>query len=175
MEVFLIRHTAPDIAKGICYGQSEVDLLPGFQEEATRIRVAIASKIAEATIYSSPLARCVRLAQFFAKNYITDERLLEMNFGDWELKKWNDLDQEALSDWMKDFVKVSCPNGESFMELYRRVESFFNYLTKTKEGPVIIVTHAGVIRAALSLLDKVPLKDTFDHKVDYGQVFEFQR
>ena len=174
MEVHLIRHTAPDIEKGICYGQSEVALLPGFQEEATRIRTAVTSKIPEATVYSSPLGRCVSLARFFTQNFITDERLLEMNFGDWEMKKWGDLDQDVLNRWMNNFVQVSCPNGESFIELYHRVESFFDYLAKTGKSPAIIVAHAGVIRAALSLFMQIPLKDTFDHKVDYGQVFEFQ-
>jgi len=33
MEIYLIRHTTPDVAKGICYGQTDLDVANTFEEE----------------------------------------------------------------------------------------------------------------------------------------------
>jgi alpha-ribazole phosphatase len=33
---------------------------------------------------------------------MTDERLLEYNFGDWEMKRWGDIDEVELDPWMQD-------------------------------------------------------------------------
>ena len=43
---------------------------------------------------------------------------MEMNFGDWEMKNWDDIPLEELNPWMQDFVNVRVSNGESFTDLY---------------------------------------------------------
>ena len=34
MEIYLVRHTTPDVAKGICYGQADIDVTATFLAEA---------------------------------------------------------------------------------------------------------------------------------------------
>ena len=34
MRLHFIRHTRPDIARGVCYGQSDIPLAASFAEEA---------------------------------------------------------------------------------------------------------------------------------------------
>ena len=135
MEVYLIRHTKPKIEKGICYGQSDVPLAESFEKEAEALMKHLPDKFN--VIYSSPLARCDKLATYIANSHQlmanslkTDERLMEMNFGDWELKNWDAIDQSQLNNWMQDFVSVKVPNGENFEELYSRVNSFVEELLK---------------------------------------------
>jgi alpha-ribazole phosphatase len=169
MEIYLVRHTETVCEKGICYGQADVEI----QEDYLSFFESIKTEIPEdAIVYSSPLKRCIVLANHISKgNFKTDSRLMEMNFGDWELKKWNDIPLETLNPWMEDFVNVSVPNGESFVQLYERVNAFFDEIKQTNTSkPVVIITHAGVIRSVLCKISNLPLKDAFQNKVDFGEV-----
>ncbi|MFD2939922.1 alpha-ribazole phosphatase [Flavobacterium notoginsengisoli] len=176
MEMYLVRHTETICEKGICYGQSDVNIAEPFDEIFHRIISELPSK---AVIFSSPLKRCVILAKHIQKNintisYQEDERLKEMNFGDWELKNWNEIAPEELNPWMEDFVNIKVTNGEAFTELHERVGDFLsNEFSKIKE-PVIIVTHAGIIRSILCHQTSLPLKDAFNNKVDFGEVIRIQ-
>lgn len=176
MEIYLVRHTETICEKGICYGQSDVEIAEPFDE----IFGQIISKLpSEASIFSSPLKRCSILAKHIQKNtnavsYHEDERLKEMNFGDWELKNWNEIPPEELNPWMEDFVNIQVSNGESFVELHQRAGDFLsNEISKIKT-PVIIVTHAGIIRSILCHQTSLPLKDAFNNKVDFGEVIRIE-
>jgi len=90
MEVYLIRHTTPDISKEICYGQSDIELANTFHEEAEVILKGLPETLDR--IYSSPLKRCLQLASLISHKEIEEvPQLQEMNFGDWELKPWLSL------------------------------------------------------------------------------------
>lgn len=177
MEIYLVRHTETVCKKGVCYGQSDVDLVEPFDLVFEKILSQLPS---EAIIFSSPLKRCVILAEYLEKNIKTisfekEERLMEMNFGDWELKNWNNIPQEELNPWMEDFVNIKVSNGESFVELHQRVGDFLSDQTsKNIANPIIIVAHAGVIRSILCHQTSLPLKDAFNNKVDFGQVIKIE-
>ncbi len=174
MEIYLVRHTETICEKGICYGQSDVDIAVPFDEIFDRI---ISELPSEAIIFSSPLKRCVILAKHIQENikaisYQEDERLKEMNFGDWELKSWNEIPLEELNPWMEDFVNIKVSNGESFVELHERVGQFLSEAISTTNHPIIIVAHAGIIRSILCHQSSLPLRDAFNNKVDFGQVIK---
>jgi alpha-ribazole phosphatase len=173
MEIYLVRHTETVCEKGICYGQADIGLLEPFTEQFEVIKKQIPE---DAVIYSSPLQRCTVLANYLSDaNYQTDSRLQEMNFGDWELKKWDDIPSEVINPWMNDFVNVKVPNGESFTELYTRVVDFsVTTLESDITKPIVLVTHAGVIRSFLCKIFDLPLKDAFQNKVDFGEVLKVE-
>lgn len=174
MEIYLIRHTTPNIDKGICYGQADLDVATTFEEEATKIVNSI--DFDENTIvYSSPLKRCTKLANQLSENILTDKRLMELNFGDWELLKWDDIPEPASSIWMNNFVTECTPNGEAYIDLAKRAFEVFTEITSTSEKKLIITTHAGVIRSILAKLNNIHLKDSFDIKVEYGQIFKITK
>ncbi|MFH6944548.1 alpha-ribazole phosphatase [Flavobacterium sp. FlaQc-50] len=173
MEIYLVRHTETLCEKGICYGQSDVALAEPFELIFENIISQLPQK---AILFSSPLQRCVILAKYIQNEiktiyYQEDKRLMEMNFGDWEMKSWNDILPEQLNPWMEDFVTVHATNGESFIELHDRTGVFLSeQISKKAEQPIIVVTHAGVIRSLLCHHTSLPLKDAFQNKVDFGQV-----
>jgi alpha-ribazole phosphatase len=177
MEVYLVRHTETVCEKGICYGQSDVGILEPYDVVFESILNQLPQ---EAILYSSPLQRCVILAKYILENtkidsIIEDSRLMEMNFGDWELEKWDAIPRAILDPWMEDFVNVRIPNGESFVDLNDRVLDFFKKkLTKDIEKPVIIVAHAGVIRSFLCKINDLPLKNAFQNTVNYGEVIKIK-
>ncbi len=175
MEIYLIRHTTPNIEKGICYGQSDLDLKPNYIEEFETVLNQIPKK-ENLKVISSPLKRCSLLAKYFSDNVSFDNRLKELNFGDWELKPWNDIPAKDINPWMTDFVNVAVPNGESYVDLAARVHAFFEEISLLKSNEnLIIVSHAGPIRAILAKLLKLTLKDSFNIKINYGDVFHLKR
>ncbi len=169
MELYLIRHTTPGIAKGICYGQSDIPLANTFDTEAKAVLKQLETLSFDA-VYSSPLLRCKQLALKISPNVIEDPRLMELNFGNWELKKWDNIPRKESEPWMQDFVRVSTPNGESYINLQKRAISFYNEIKDQPYSSIAIVTHAGFIRALVSYINTIDLKDSFDLKVPYGVV-----
>jgi alpha-ribazole phosphatase len=169
MEIFLIRHTAPAVSKGTIYGRTDVPLASTFQEEKDSLLRKLPTAIP--IVYSSPSSRCMRLAGCLSKNYITDERLYEVNFGLWEGRTWDTVDQEALASWMEDYVHVCPPEGESMIQMQARVMGFWNELLQRPQDKTAVVTHGGVIRIILATLQSIPLIDSFNLKIDYGDVF----
>ncbi len=171
MEIYLIRHTTPAIEKGICYGQSDLDIADTFTSEVTEIHKKIPLQEIS-NIYCSPLKRCKLLAETFDIPIIFDHRLKELNFGDWELKAWNDIHPSELNPWMKDFVHAQVPNGESYVTLQKRILDFYDSLDHYAHEKIVIVTHAGPMRALLSHIRRVALKDSFNIKIQYGEVIK---
>nr|WP_294936697.1 alpha-ribazole phosphatase [uncultured Flavobacterium sp.] len=169
MEVYLVRHTETVCEKGICYGHSDIGLLEPYVNQFETIKTQIPE---DAVFFSSPSQRCKILADYLSDSrYEIDDRLMEMNFGNWELKSWDDIHPDELNPWMSDFVNVKVPNGESFTELYTRVVDFAD--SKLNFGkPLVLVTHAGVIRSLLCKITNLPLKDAFQNKIEFGQVIK---
>jgi len=174
MEIYLIRHTTPKIDTSICYGQSDIPLSDSYPCESEKL-IGILPENIDA-VYSSPLLRCRTLAEKIISSvkqkpfYKTDKRLMEMNFGKWEMKRWNDIDQNELIIWMDNFVTERIPEGESFIDLSERVNRFINELITTNYKTVVIITHAGVIRCFFARLNDLLLKDTFNIPVGYASV-----
>ncbi len=170
MEIFLVRHTETVCEKGICYGQADMDIKEPYIEFFQEIKTQLPT---DAILYSSPLLRCKKMAEFISEEIIVDKRLMEMNFGNWELQPWNDIPLEEIQPWMDNFVTVSVPNGESFEDLHERVGEFYSELLQKKEAKVIIICHAGSIRSILSRYHKTNLVDAFSfYSINYGEVIK---
>lgn len=170
MEIYLVRHTETICEKGICYGQADVNIKEPYLEIFQEIKAQLP---ADASVYSSPLIRCKKLAEFISDDSIFDKRLMEMNFGNWELKAWNDIPLEEMKPWMDNFDSVQVPNGESFEDLHERVGKFYSELLQKKEDKIILICHAGTIRSFLSHHHKSKLKDAFSlYSIKYGEIIK---
>ncbi len=169
MEIYLVRHTTPAIDKGICYGQTNLDVTDSFETEYKAVHKKIS--FAEGMqVFSSPLKRCKKLANTFDEAVVEDARLMELNFGEWEMKAWDHIPSEEITPWMNDFVTLPAPNGESYVTLQKRMVSFLNERILPAQKSLIIVSHAGPIRALLAYIKKIPLKDSFAIQLNYGHV-----
>jgi len=168
MDLYLIRHTTPDVAKGICYGQTDLPLAESFDEELERLKAHLPATFDK--VYSSPLRRCATLANQLSGQPIFDGRLKEMDFGDWEMKAWNDIPKEQIDPWMADFTNVGVPGGESFGQVIGRCLAALEDIVESGGEQVAIVSHAGVIRALLGHFLSMDPKHYFRMQVDYGGV-----
>lgn len=137
--------------------------------------VATASKTTWQTVLSSPLQRCRQFAEGLAPctaTVVTDARLQEMSFGDWDGKKiadiWRD-DEARISAWSRDPTAVTPPNGEPLAEVNQRVASFLTDCISAYAGQkILLVTHGGIIRVSLTHLLGMPLAHTNRWEVPYG-------
>jgi alpha-ribazole phosphatase len=177
MEIILVRHTTPSVSKGICYGQTDLDLTDGFEDEREVVLskiLALKSDEKQAVIYASPLMRCAKLAHYLGAKLDaivhSEARLMELNFGAWENRAWNDLPQDDLMLWMNDFVTAYPPDGESFEALNDRIFAFLKSLQVVDNQCVILVTHAGVMRAIMAHAQGLSLAKAFEIKLEYGEV-----
>ncbi len=175
MILYLIRHTKVDIEPGVCYGQKDVQLLDTYPEDLEAVRESI-TNLKFDLVYSSPLTRTKKLAiDLFGDTVIFDDRLMELNFGDWEGKAWDEIKDPFLDKWMEDFVNKKCSNGESFIMLHERVMSFLEELKKIKCQNVAIITHGGVIRTLQAIHKNIELKDAFNEPpVDFGKFIKLE-
>ena len=169
MNVYLIRHTSIDIEPGICYGQSDVDVADSFAGDAEKVRQKLSEISLEAPVfYSSPLQRCHKLARVLASHTIhVEPRIQELNFGDWELKKWEQIPERILEKWSKD-IRVPCPGGESYLELNNRVVEWWKELRETGHQAVVVITHAGVIQSVLAHVLGMAFRNSSRLVIDWG-------
>lgn len=108
-------------------------------------------------IFASDLSRAVDTAQAIAAIHnlpvVTDSRLRECKFGDWEgltvteiVERYSDL----YANYRKDSVRFRAPNGERLEQMQGRVVQVIEEIcAKHPDGNVVIVTHGGPIKAFL--------------------------
>jgi alpha-ribazole phosphatase len=179
-DIYLIRHTTPAVAKGICYGQTDLDVTESFPEEAQLIKKSLPAHFA--AVYSSPLQRCARLAEhlFPGQPILLRPELMELHCGSWEMQPWDELPKEEIDPWMADFVNITVPGGESYLDLHSRVTQCFTAIANgptaagnptAADSPTAIVAHGGVLRSILAGITGTPLIESFKtFSLNYGCV-----
>lgn len=175
MEIYLIRHTRPDIEYGICYGQSDIDVASTFKDDARAVKAKLEDVPCD-LCFCSPLQRCVKLAHRLvsASDISFSTRLKEMNFGEWEMQPWNTIDQGELNSWMEHFTDTAPPGGESMNQVMERSRHFWNRLMEKEFDSVFLVTHGGIIRCMIAHILDLPVEKAVKFDVDYGSVTRIQ-
>ena len=169
MEINLVRHTSVAVAKGTCYGWADVALSDTFEQEATLTRTALLAYAPFNAAYSSPLSRATRLASFCGfENATIDPRLREMNMGDWEMQRFDEITDENLQRWYADYMNVRTTNGEGFPDIYARVSSFLNQLKTQTHRRVVVFAHGGVLICAGIYAGLFKRENAFDNLTPFG-------
>ena len=129
-KVTALRHTAPEISSGICYGV--LDLPVDADKVLHTARQWVESGAASAMPYqgvllTSPLQRCALLAQAIKDlrpdvQLVQDPRLMEMNFGCFEGVPWDDVPQANWDAWLADFAHHPFGGVESVAQFMQRVQ-----------------------------------------------------
>ena len=171
MKLTLIRHTSLQLGTGVCYGQSDVDVAESFVNETVITQTKLANIVFDA-VYTSPLQRCVKLAEALNLGEpVLDYRLMELNFGDWELRAWDSIPRDIFDAWGHDYANLAPPKGETFSQLQQRGLSFLEeILAKHPNEHIVAISHGGMIRALLAHALNMPLKGLFRFTIDYGSV-----
>lgn len=175
MEIYLIRHTKVNIDRNICYGATDVDLADEYLNEFKRLKARLGD-LSSTHIYSSALKRCTMLAEYLSKNnFLTDERINELNFGHWEMMPWDKIDQAPFNEWMQNFENIKPPEGESFNDLYARTVGFFKEILNNEHNKTVIISHSGPIKTIISHILEIPLRRAISIDIDYGSISRIEK
>ncbi len=167
-ELFFVRH-----------GQSEANLehifAGAFDSPLTELGLKQAEKNAEYflknikpdVVYASPLERAYNTGNAVAKAcgipIIKNESLREIYAGKWEgvsFEKIKDEYSEEFDIWLNDLGNAVCSDGESVVELQKRVLEAVVKIAEENDGKkVVIATHATPIRVVECIFNKKPLND----------------
>jgi alpha-ribazole phosphatase len=174
LDIYLVRHTRTANRPGLCYGRQDIPLAPDYQTDFDNVRKKLPHLAGRPVVFSSPLSRCRQLAEALFDEIQIDERLLELNFGDWENRFFDELDTDLVKAWSQNFVNCAPPNGESFTDLCLRAAHFWQYLLTLQAETIILFTHAGVIRGLLAHILKMPPANTFSLRIGFGSVHKIE-
>ena len=169
MQLYLIRHPAPRVAAGVCYGRSDLPLAADVALAAARILPQLPKML---PVYTSPLRRCRQLADALHPAPRTDPRLQEMDFGEWEMTPWEHIQREALDGWAADPLGYAPPAGESVACLRQRVEDFVIEARHAGVARAALVTHAGVMKVLVGQAHGLPARKWLALGFEYESVVE---
>jgi alpha-ribazole phosphatase len=144
MRVHLVRHLAPLVAPGVCYGRTNIAVDLGLQAHALPALRALLP--AGAPVISSPLRRCASLAAALCANVRLDARLVELDFGSWEMHHWDDIARVDIDAWAADVAHYRPGGGESVVDMAHRIAGFYDDLVRETAPESVLVCHAGTIR-----------------------------
>ena len=173
MIIHVVRHTTPDIDLGLCYGQTDLGLADTFEQESALVLEKLFDSYD--AVLTSPLQRCTKLAtKLNTAHRESDVRLMEYNFGDWELKPWAEFKSAESKAWMDNFVDQPAPNGDSMISMKARVDEFYAEVLQREYERVAVVTHSGVQRLLHGNILSTPMNHLFRLQLDFGAVLEIR-
>lgn len=157
--ILWVRHGATSATLRACF--SGVADSPLSDEGLPQVR-ELAGVVADFGLdrcFSSPLCRCRQTAEILLAtrdHQITElAGLREMDFGNWEGKTYSEIarDDQAGLDRMIKFDRTFAPGGgERIGAFWNRARRTLQTILEAPDERLLVVTHGGVIRAALCVL-----------------------
>ncbi|GAA6141278.1 hypothetical protein NBRC116584_10960 [Hydrogenophaga sp. 5NK40-0174] len=143
---------------GLCYGATDVRSNESLTDKAANELAALVPQ--GASLWVSALVRAQQLADAALQRRPdlafagADARINEMDFGIWEMQRWEDVPRPAFDRWMADFGHHRFGGKESTGDVLIRVASLLQDVRNTGVAHAVWVTHAGVIRAVQYIVSK---------------------
>lgn len=151
MKIYIVRHgeTEENIKKTY-YGDIDCHLTPNGIKQAELVGEKLRYINFDKVFCSEKKRAKETLERIYAgENFIIDSRLNERNFGIFEGKSYEQLQIGLKSEydaWTKEWKNYCPENGESFVQVYHRVQNFMENLKKESVENILICTHGGIIR-----------------------------
>lgn len=165
LNVYLLRHgqTAFNADGNRYCGRTDVLLNENGIRQAQLVQEQLQAVQFDA-VYSSPLQRAYHTARIASgREVVTDDRLIEVDFGKWEGKTKEEFiaeDPHSWNSWAKDPALTKAGGtGETGQEVISRVDDFFSAMVhRYTAGNILVVGHNGINRLYLAHKLEMPLK-----------------
>jgi alpha-ribazole phosphatase len=170
MIITLVRHGEVEEAYQRCYnGHNNIGLSLKGKEEAALLANCFHDRSFDA-VYCSDLKRCRQTIEPFTQNSIVYTPLLrEKSWGRHEgmgfeaIVERDGLEYKSFEQW------ITALDGEPYDAYIERIKHFFTeHLPQQSQENVLVVTHAGVIRVLMHLLQNITLEDAFSVNFPYS-------
>ena len=153
---FETHSTSVDNERGIASGHLDPPLSQLGHMQAAELGVRYAGRRL-GIIYTSDLNRAVSTADIAftgaSIRRVRDSRLRECNYGN-----WSGCPVQALHEAKDTFLEIPFPDGESFHDVVRRIESFLKDVDRGA-GDVLVIAHRAPWYALERLLRGRPLSE----------------
>ena len=138
---------------GLLQGRVDLELSARGQEQASRVASRFGGAPV-ARVFTSPLRRARQTAAMIAgvcgAEVEVDERLIELDYGDWDGKPLAEMRGPRGELWFAD-PNFAPPGGESLVAVTARVEAFCaERIAAAGDGRVVAVSHVSPIKAAVA-------------------------
>jgi alpha-ribazole phosphatase len=121
-------------------------------------------------VVASPLKRAQQTASAFGLAIESDERFLELSYGELECMKLSDVPAELWKNWRDDLHYVPT-GGESLAALDRRVRSACNeLLERGKDRNIVVVSHVSPMKSAVAWALGVDIGISWNCHLDHAAV-----
>ncbi|PAS95978.1 MAG: hypothetical protein BSR46_16110 [Candidatus Dactylopiibacterium carminicum] len=166
--LYLVRHPPVAVPSGFCYGRSDVPLAAPVAPIAADLLTRLPP---EFRVLSSPLSRCLQLAQALGDAQV-DADLMEIDFGRWEMRHWDTIGREALDAWAAAPLDYREHGGESVRQMAARTQAALQRARAEATLPLVIVSHAGPLRAMTGLLRDLPATEWLQWPVAHAPALQ---
>ena len=170
MKITLVRHS--EVIKeyqGKYNGHIDISLSVKGQEDAKELAKKL-QNIEFDKIYCSDLLRARETLNVFnhTPTPIYTKELREKSWGRHEGKSFDEIQKEGIE--YKNFEQwISTLDGENFKEYSKKIENYFkDVIFKQKEENILVVTHSGVIKTLISILEEISLEKAFSISLPYA-------
>jgi len=141
-----------------------------------QMRSALTDDMAWQQIVTSPLKRCRDFAEELANArglpLKVEPDLREVGFGSWEGRTPDEIKRESPGEYeafYRDPVINRPAGAEPLAEFYQRVITRFDRIRQEFPGQqLLLVTHAGVIRAVITHVLQSPIASMYRLKIGYA-------
>lgn len=170
INIFILRHGhTKGTEQHRYYGRTDIPLSKCGIGQIKRL------KLKADYIYSSPLKRCVQTAEIIGGPIEISKDLIEINFGDWEgltLQQMQRRNPRKFNSWINDFTNFQMPGGESVKSMIKRVDRFWEFVTKKhKRGNILIVTHGGPAKIIIMKAFGMPMEKFWSLHIGTGELW----
>jgi broad specificity phosphatase PhoE len=180
MLILIVRHGETDYNKmKRVQGRLQVPLNENGKTQALQVAECLRQyKITH--IYCSGLVRARETAdiinQSFSLPIITDNRLIERNWGIWQNRDVNEiLKQETeLKFWNEENLDLNPHLGETTRDLMARSADFLNSLIQhhTASDVILVVTHGGPMKMMVGIIKGLRDEDYLHRQMKNGQILK---
>lgn len=180
--LYLVRHGEALGAEGRCVGHTDLPLAPGAHDALAQLAAEWPSPH-PARIVSSDLTRARASAAVVAEvwgaatSISVDARLREMDFGAWDGRTWAHVERDdsaRFGAWMAEWQDARTPGGEGFGDVIARATAWLYEAVASARAAgvaeVVVVAHAGSIRALLVEALGLPRQRAFQLRVEHARV-----
>lgn len=167
--VYLVRHCAAQgNVDGTYQGRSDSDITDIGRKQLELVAMRLRN-VPFAAIYSSPLKRARATAdainQYHHVPVTEDENLIEIDVGEMEGMKWEDLPKRFPKEanlWVNHLENFVAPQGESIAQVADRMWNGVNAIVQKenelgKEKTICLATHGCALRCFLCKAEGWPL------------------
>jgi len=177
MKITLVRHTEIDERYSGCYnGHIDISLSDNGHHQAKKLAQKFQDEKFDA-VFCSDLKRAKDTLNYFShakEKVIYTDKLREKSWGKHEGMSFDEIISQGEIEYKNFLQWIKALDGEDYNSFQSKIKEFFlTYLPMQKKENILIITHAGVIKTFISIIENISIEEAFSSKISYGSYYVY--